>query len=86
MNKVGREALFQFINEVSFAIDDIVLFLDTHPNNREALRYYEEYKKLRQQAVNEYTRLYGPLQKDEVISSNGWTWGQGPWPWERSAN
>lgn len=31
-----REAFLLKIHEVSFALDDLVLFLDTHPDDREA--------------------------------------------------
>jgi len=40
-----KQQLARFIDEVSFALDDVVLFLDTHPCNQEALACYEEYKK-----------------------------------------
>lgn len=82
MMKNDRQKLFLFIHEVGFAIDDIILYLDTHPQDKQALEYYDTYKKLRKQAVSEYTRLYGPLTKDDVNSCNYWAWVKDPWPWE----
>ena len=35
-----KEALMRQIMEAGFAMDDVVLFLDTHPENQDALRYY----------------------------------------------
>lgn len=82
MMKNDRQKLFLFIHEVGFAIDDVILYLDTHPEDKQAMEYYETYKKLRRQAVSEYTRLYGPLTKDDVNSCNYWAWVKDPWPWE----
>lgn len=82
MMKCDQQKLFMYINEVSFAIDDVVLFLDTHPENKQALDYYDNYKKIRKEAVAEYTKLYGPLSVDDVNSCNYWAWIKEPWPWE----
>lgn len=82
MMKDDRRKLLMFITEVSFAIDDSVLYLDTHPEDKDALEYYETYKKLRKQALAEYTKLYGPLLNEDVNSCNYWAWVKDPWPWE----
>lgn len=39
MNETAR-TLMQRIYEASFAVDDIVLYLDTHPDDMNALNYY----------------------------------------------
>jgi len=78
----GKERLFRFITEVSFAIEDVVLYLDTHPCDQNALQYYEQYKNMRRQAMEEYTRMYGPLCSKDVTIGNSWTWIREPWPWE----
>ena len=41
-----REALLQKVQAASFAVDDVKLFLDSHPDNAEALCYFEKYKLL----------------------------------------
>lgn len=82
MNQINRNQLLNFIYEVGFAIDDVILYLDTHPCDQEALRYYCQYKELKQQAVEEYTRFFGPLTVDNVDSNNKWAWIREPWPWE----
>lgn len=78
----GQQRLFRLIMEVSFALEDVVLYLDTHPCDREALEYYEKYKNARKQAMDEYTRMYGPLSSKDVNSENYWKWVNTPWPWE----
>lgn len=46
MNQCREQtALFQYINEVSFAINDMNLYLDTHPEDKKALAFMEEHVK-----------------------------------------
>ena len=78
----NKKQLFQFITEISFAMDETVLFLDTHPCDKKAMRYYEELRMLRQKAVDEYTNCFGPLNKYDVNPANEWQWVETPWPWE----
>lgn len=78
----SQKQLFQYITEVSFAINDLVLYLDTHPCDSCALKQYEKYKNLRQEALEEYTKMYGPLLNDRVDVNDKWTWTNQPWPWE----
>lgn len=62
------------IDELSFAMDDTRLFLDTHPDNKEALDYYKRTADARKSAVSEYIRLYGPLDSYDTFPQNEWTW------------
>ena len=81
--KPCRSELLEWINIVSFAVDDVKLFLDTHPCNMEALEYFEEFKKQRVQALKEYAKYYGPLTVYTASPcSDNWTWIQEPWPWQ----
>ncbi|ROR28375.1 spore coat protein JB [Mobilisporobacter senegalensis] len=78
-----REKLLHYITAVSFAIDDCVLYLDTHPYDKEALEYYSVHKELRKKALKQYTENFGPLLNDNVdVSCGKWTWIDQPWPWE----
>ena len=75
--------LMKRINMLSFAVDEAVLFLDTHPEDREALRFYHEMNAQRQKAVAEYTAEYGPLTAGSVTNAERWTWVDSPWPWQK---
>lgn len=74
--------LLKHISQVSFALTDTSLFLDTHPCDQDALDYYQIVKKQRQEALEEYSKKYGPLQVDRVECDKYWTWVESPWPWE----
>lgn len=80
---IEKQKLLQVIDSVSFAINDINLYLDTHPNDEEALAKYEKYKIIRKQAVKEFTENFGPLTADNVTSTGQWAWVKTPWPWEK---
>lgn len=83
-NKPCRKELLHWINVISFAVDDAQLFLDTHPDSEEALDYFYEYSKLRNEALEEYAKYYGPLTIDTTQEScaDRWSWINEPWPWQ----
>ncbi len=85
MLQIDREKLMQYIEEISFAMDDVVLYLDTHPNDQNALNYYEKIRVLRQQAVDSYTEHCGPLTFRDIKNCDYWAWVKQPWPWEMEA-
>ena len=53
-----KEKLLQRINEVSFAVNDILLYLDTHPCCQEALAFYQECAAERRKLMKEYPRIH----------------------------
>ena len=59
MNRMNKGELLTFIDEVTFALDDLTLYLDTHPHCEKALGKYETYKAMRNQAVKDYVNMYG---------------------------
>ena len=75
-------ALLRKVYEASFAVDDVILYLDTHPDDQDALNYYQYVSELRKQAMDAYEAQCGPLMIDEVRSDNYWTWVNNPWPRE----
>lgn len=79
---MNQKQLLMYITQVSFALDDIILYLDTHPCDKDALEYYQKVKELRKEAVKKYTHEFGPLTKDTNESSCTWEWVNSPWPWQ----
>ena len=77
-----RDDLLKVINEVSFAMYDCCLFLDTHPMDSCALDYFQKMKKKRKAAMDIYTRKFGPLVLDCAGDGCTWDWGKEPLPWE----
>ena len=82
MPSYDQNQLLSVIYQASFAMDDVLLFLDTHPCDQAALSYYQYVAKMRREAKEAYEARYGPLTVDHVHSNQYWTWVQGKWPWE----
>lgn len=82
MGEKERAQLIQSINEVSFYLDELRLFLDTHPCNPQALTAYNEYAAKRHGLVKQYVSQFGPLSFYDVTQCNYWQWVTYPWPWE----
>ena len=82
-HEMNRRELFEYINQISFAVDDVKLFLDTHPGNQKALEYFQKYKEKRIEALKEYAEVYGPLTVDTVSENRLLElWINEPWPWQ----
>ena len=83
-NRPCRKDLLQWINVVSFAVIEAQLFLDTPPDDQEALAYFHEYSNLRNQGMDEYAKYYGPLTIDTTKEScaDRWNWINEQWPWQ----
>ena len=81
-----RAMMLKKIQAACFALEDIKLFLDTHPTDRNALECYSKYQKIYMMLVKEFEEKYGALNAERVDTSKGWTWVENPWPWEMEAN
>ncbi len=79
---VDEQVLMRAIEAVSFVMDDVRLFLDTHPQDADALAYYNKARGERDALVAQYTAAYGPLNFYQAGGSTQWNWVQGPWPWQ----
>lgn len=81
-----RKQMLDWVNMVSFAVTESNLYLDTHPKDPAALSYFQEYSRLRNQALRDYASLYGPLTVDTARANQQmWEWVNEPWPWEGGA-
>lgn len=79
-----QSEMLRKIDAVSLAMQDTVLFFDTHPEDPDALAYFDECSKTRNEMLEAYAKEYGPLIIDDVTTSNAdyWDWINQPWPWE----
>ena len=70
------------IQEYNFAIVELALYLDTHPEDQKAICLHKEYSKKLKDLSDKYQKVYGPLTIK--YPCNKWRWLEEPWPWERS--
>ena len=82
-NQMSQEQLLYWIAQTKFACVDANLYLDTHPQDVQAIRYFQENNRLYMEAMDEYARLYGPLTLNHAQTCNTWwEWVNQPWPWQ----
>lgn len=70
------------LQALGFAIGELGLYLDTHPDDRGALTLFRKYSGLYDQGMAEYQKRYGPLTAGQSMNSDFYTWIQNPWPWD----
>ena len=80
--KMNQAQLLRWIMMLGFCHDDIILYLDTHPDDEKALSYANQCAALLKEAVNSYEAQYGALQVMPDQPLQEWNWVQTPWPWE----
>lgn len=79
-----KDMLMKKIKKYDFALKELNLYLDTHPNCRRALAMFKQYSALRREAADEYAMRFGPIVPEQADDEQMWTWINDPWPWERS--
>lgn len=78
-----REALLNKVRECNFAMIDLDLYLDTHPDDAEKIKAFNQCMTKEKQMTDEYEQKYGPLSlHSEALSAYPWAWLMPPWPWE----
>lgn len=81
---MNQEEMLKKIKCLKFAIVDLALFLDTHPNDKKALCLHNKYCKELRNLEDMYQKIYGPLTIN--YPCNKWRWIEEPWPWEGGRN
>lgn len=76
-----REEMAMKIRELDFALVELGLYLDTHPDDNKALCLHNNYSKQIKDLKDKYQKIYGPLTMDYPCKK--WRWLEQPWPWER---
>ncbi len=73
------------IQELDFAIIDLNLFLDTHPECKEAIALFKELSATSKSLKNDYQARYGPLFVHNSSNPEYFEWVDKceKWPWEK---
>ncbi len=81
-NDNSQKNLLNQIREYAFSVNDLALYLDTHPCDQRALRAHREYAEKLMELKSIYQEEYGPLSIN-FPGGSSWKWIESPWPWER---
>lgn len=93
---MDRHELLTQINETSFVVNDLTLYLDTHPTDEQALDQFAEAHQKRRTLLEEYQQKFEPLTIDclrfdshnednsfcAYPGQRHFHWTDGPTPWE----
>lgn len=71
---------------LDFAVDELGLYLTTHPNDQEVLDLYWSYIKLANEGRQKYQKLYGPLFQTDMPEDGSFAWLKDPWPWDEGGS
>ena len=78
-----KNALMLEIQKYKFALNDLNLYLDVNPNNKEAINIYNNYVVELDKLTKYYENLYGPISlNNNLIKTSNFNWINCPWPWE----
>jgi len=88
-NADARECMLLQIQQVSFMLDDLRLYMDTHPEDKQGLELLKTMVKKRKTLAKEFAKQFYPLTPDcmadiyeEDPASDCYCWVEGPIPWE----
>lgn len=79
-NEATMEELREQLKCYRFAIIELGLYLDTHPDDEKALCLHREYTRKFKMLEEQYQKVYGPLSI--MFPCKKWRWLEEPWPWE----
>ena len=70
-----RDNLMRQIQAVSFAMDELRLFIDTHPCNTEAIALFNKYAAERKELIERYNDEVSPIGGYCPENGDSWRWG-----------
>lgn len=77
MNK--REAAMLKLQSARFALWEMHLYLDTHPEDLESIAAYKRYEAKYALMKDEFEERYGSISQ---LGTPGVAWLKNPWPWD----
>ena len=81
-----REVMMNNLAAISFAINDLTLYLDTHPDCPHGTSLFYELLEKRLNLLTEFAGKFYPLTQTSMITGNynqnQYGWSEGPMPWE----
>lgn len=79
---MNRSELLNQISEIQFICVELNLYIDTHPDDTDALNDYYHYSTVLKELINSYEEQYGPLLGFGLSATEAGSWVCSQWPWE----
>lgn len=82
-DKSERQAAMLRVQQLSFALTEANLYLDSHPTCEKGIAYFKKHKEALDKAKAEYEKKYGALCIENALDENDkkWKWVCEPFPW-----
>lgn len=68
------------LQALEFVVLELGIYLDTHPQDTEALALFRQYTAMEKAARAAYEDRFGPLTQS-AAGGDSYRWLQEPWPW-----
>ena len=81
---MNQNELMQYISELEFALTDLNLYLDTHPDNAEALEMFTKLAATLKSIKADYAKKYAPICAMDAKNNVPFEWvsAEYKWPWQ----
>lgn len=85
---MNRETLLNELTSLDFIAVDMGLYLNTHPNESEAIVAYDRVIAAADAVRAKYEEEFGPLCsfRSYAADTQNWQWKNEPWPWQDDFN
>lgn len=77
-----RKELLERISEIQFVCVELNLYIDTHPDDADALSDYRTYSVMLAELISAYEEQYGPLLGFGHSPAAVGSWVNSEWPFE----
>lgn len=78
-----RATLLKKLDAYAFAAYDWSLYLDTHPDDKDAIAMFHKMADMAEELKQRYEAKFGPLTSEASKDMTRWNWLDDPWPWEK---
>lgn len=83
---MSRDEMLKQLSALDFYTIDLHLYLNTHPDDQDALTKYNAVVTEASAMRKQYESMYGPLSPNTVTTKVPWQWIENPWPWQYQYN
>jgi len=83
-SNMSRDEMLRQIMELEFAVTDLNLYLDTHPDSKEALDMFTKLAAMLKSLKYDYAQAYEPICVTDVSNDTPFEWvsDKFKWPWQ----
>lgn len=70
------------IGIINFVMVELTLYLDTHPDDHEAMEYFQHYRLIYNRLCEDFSKRFYPLNLCTSTNTTTWSWAMEKVPWE----